>query len=358
MQIGLNVIFQNPGNARPDEEVYRNEVRLAELAEPLGFDSIWGTEHHFSDYIISPDLMMLLTYFAARTEKIQLGSMVVVLPWHNPMRVAEQISLLDHLSGGRLLLGVGRGLGRIEFDGFKTPMEHSREIFIESARMLIQGLEQGYCEYEGKFVKQPRRDIRPFPFKSFKGRTYAAAMSPESARIMAELGLGVLIIPQKPWPDVAKELAEYRRIYREVNGGEAPPVKCAGWVFCDEDAGRAGEMAQRYIGDYYQSVVRHYELKGQHLSGVKGYEHYRSMQERINRADGVDAMTQFYIDLQVWGTPDQCYEKVMEINRIVGHDTFMATCSYGGMPYDEAERNLRLFASKVMPRLQQQEGKK
>src|ERR1700689_3141756 len=214
MHVGYGAVFQNPNNALPDAEVYRNELRLAEMAEPLGFDSIWSVEHHFDDYTMCPDVLQFLTYFAGRTKTIQLGSMVVVMPWHDPMRVAEQVSVVDHMSNGRMILGLGRGLARIEFEGFRVPLGESRERFIESAEMLLEGLEKGYCEYDGKYIKQPRRDIRPKPFKSFKGRTYAAAVSPESSRIMAKLGIGILIIPQKPWEAVAQELAEYRQIYK------------------------------------------------------------------------------------------------------------------------------------------------
>ena len=91
MQVGMATIFQNPENQISDGEVYRNELRLANLAEPLGFDSIWGVEHHFTDYTMCPDVMQFLTYMAGRTKQIKLGSMVVVLPWHDPMRVAEEI---------------------------------------------------------------------------------------------------------------------------------------------------------------------------------------------------------------------------------------------------------------------------
>ena len=212
MHVGYGAVFQNPNNALPDAEVYRNELRLAEMAEPLGFDSIWSVEHHFDDYTMCPDVLQFLTYYAGRTRTIQLGSMVVVMPWHDPMRVAEQVSVVDHMSNGRMILGLGRGLARIEFEGFRVPLGESRERFIESAEMLLEGLEKGYCEYDGKYIKQPRRDIRPKPFKSFKGRTYAAAVSPESSRIMAKLGIGILIIPQKPWEAVAQELGEYRTI--------------------------------------------------------------------------------------------------------------------------------------------------
>ncbi len=198
MHVGMGVIFQAEDERRTDRDVYQNELRLAELAEPLGFDSIWGVEHHFTNHTICPDVLQYLTYIAARTQRIQLGSMVVVLPWHHPMRVAEQVMMLDHMSGGRVILGIGRGLGRVEFEGLGVRQEDSREIFTEAAQMILQGLERGYCEFNGKFVKQVRRDIRPRPFKSFRGRTYAAAVSPESALILAKLGIGILIMPQKP----------------------------------------------------------------------------------------------------------------------------------------------------------------
>ena len=235
MQVGMASIFQNPGRVRADREVYMIELRLADLAEPLGFESIWGVEHHFTDYTMCPDVLQFLTYMAGRTTRASLGSMVVVLPWHDPMRVAEEVSLLDTLSDGRLILGLGRGAGKVEFDGFRLSMDESAPRFVEAAQIILEGLERGYCEYDGKFVRQPRADIRPAPFKSFRGRTYAAAVSPESARIMAELGVGILIIPQKPWAEVAKELDAYRAIYREVNGAEAPPPIAAGWTFCDEE---------------------------------------------------------------------------------------------------------------------------
>ena len=354
MHVGMAVIFQGEGEGRTDRNVYRNELRLGDLAEPLGFESLWGVEHHFTDYTMCPDVLQYLTYFAGRTEGIQLGSMVVVLPWHDPIRVVEQVVMLDHMSNGRVILGIGRGLGRVEFDGFRVNQEDSREIFTEAAQMILQGLEKGYCELDGKYIQQPRRDIRPRPFKSFRGRSYAAAISPESSRIMAELGIGILIIPQKPWSATASDLNAYRAIYREVNGMEAPPPIVGGWTYCDENAGRAEELARKYIGGYWQSVVRHYELVGDHLTKMRGYEAYKAMQERASQAGGVEEMTDFFLKLQVWGTPEQCYEKILDIQRRTGAEAFNGVFSYGGMPYDLAESNLRLFASEVMPDLKKQ----
>ena len=350
MHVGMATVFQNPHQSRSDHEVYRNELRLADLAEPLGFESIWGVEHHFTDYTMCPDVLQFLTYMAGRTTRAQLGSMVVVLPWHDPMRVAEEVAMLDTIADGRLILGLGRGAGKVEFDGFRLSMDESRPRFVECAEMVLRGLETGFCEYDGAFYQQPRAAIRPKPFKSFRGRTYAAAVSPESVPIMAKLGVGVLIIPQKPWHEVARELDGYRAAYREINGAEAPPPISAGWTFCDRDPDRALEQARRWIGGYYQTVLDHYQFAGDHLKTTKGYEYYGKMSEKI-ATYGTDAVIDYFMNLQVWGTPEQCYERILDIHARTGNSHYVGVFSYAGMPYDEAERNLRLFAAEVMPAL-------
>jgi alkanesulfonate monooxygenase SsuD/methylene tetrahydromethanopterin reductase-like flavin-dependent oxidoreductase (luciferase family) len=355
MHVGMAAVFQNPQQRRTDHEVYRNELRLADLAEPLGFESIWGVEHHFTDYTMCPDVLQFLTYMAGRTERTQLGSMVVVLPWHDPMRVAEQIAMLDTISDGRLILGLGRGAGKVEFDGFRLSMDESRPRFVECAETVLRGLETGYCEHDGEYVNQPRAAIRPAPFKSFRGRTYAAAVSPESLPIMARLGVGILIIPQKPWHEVAKELETYRGVYRQVNGVDAPPPISAGWTFCDADPGRARDMARRYIGGYYQTVLDHYQFQGDHLARTKGYEYYGKMSDKIAQY-GTDTVIDYFVNLQVWGTPQQCYDKILDIHRRTGNSHYVGVFSYAGMPYDAAEQNLRLFAAEVMPALQKLEA--
>ena len=350
MHVGMAAVFQNPQKGRTDREVYRSELRLADLAEPLGFESIWGVEHHFTDYTMCPDVLQFLTYMAGRTQRAQLGSMVVVLPWHDPMRAAEEISMLDSICDGRLILGLGRGAAKVEFDGFRLSMDESRARFVESAETVLRGLETGFCEYDGTYVRQPRAAIRPAPFKSFRGRTYAAAVSPESLPIMARLGVGILIIPQKPWHEVARELETYRAVYRQVNGVDAPPPISAGWTFCDPSAERARAMARRYIGGYYQTVLDHYQFAGDHLATTKGYEYYGKMSEKI-ATYGTDTVIDYFVNLQVAGTPEQCYERIVDIHRRTGNSHYVGVFSYAGMPYDEAERSMRLFAAEVMPQL-------
>ena len=182
MHVGMSVIFQNPENALPDSQVYEQDLALARMAEGLGFESIWSVEHHFTDYTMCPAVFQFLSYMAGCTTDIKLGSMVCVLPWQDPLRVAEQVAMLDAMSGGRVILGMGRGTGRVEFDGFRVAMPEARQRFAESTEMILNGLESGVCEYDGEFIKQPRVELRPKPDHSFKGRAYAAAVSAEPSK--------------------------------------------------------------------------------------------------------------------------------------------------------------------------------
>jgi alkanesulfonate monooxygenase SsuD/methylene tetrahydromethanopterin reductase-like flavin-dependent oxidoreductase (luciferase family) len=351
MKVGTALAMQNPNRQQADHQVYWEERRLADLAEPLGFDSFWTVEHHFDDYTMVPDVVQFLTYMAGRTSRIQLGTAVIVLPWHDPVRVAEQIAMLDILSEGRLLVGFGRGAARIEYEGFRIPMEESRERFVEAGEIVVKALRNERFSHQGKYFQIPDMSIRPRPYSDFTGRMYGAAVSPESAEIMANLGLGVLIVPQRDWDTTASELERYNTIYRSLGKEPIPPVSL-GWIYIDNTEEKAMAGARKYMGAYWQSADLHYEIsKGAH-QGVKGYEFYSQMGQAAQQA-GNDAVTENFVNFQVAGTPEMCLEKINFIKSKVNNDHFVALFKYGGMPIELAERNMRLFADTVMPELQQ-----
>ena len=349
MHVGLTMTFQNLDNRHTDEEIYTHEVSIADRAEPLGFDSIWTAEHHFDGYTMCPNTTQFLTFMAGRTKHVQLGSMVNVVPWHNPIRLAEEIAVLDHFSKGRTIFGIGRGLGRIEFEGFQTPMGESRDRFVAYSEAILRSLETGILESDTEVYKQKPVQIRPKPAKTFRGRTYAAAVSPESARIMAKLGIGILVIAQKPWDKTLAELEMYRQIYREVNGAEAPKPIIALWVDVHEDEKEAQRMHQ-YVRAYSKSALNHYEFHNKGLADIKGYEYYGALAKNIEK-HGIDSFVDFLANLQVRGTPSQVVEKIQEYTTMLDAEAVVCNFSHGGMPFDMSHRNMELFASEVLPRL-------
>jgi alkanesulfonate monooxygenase SsuD/methylene tetrahydromethanopterin reductase-like flavin-dependent oxidoreductase (luciferase family) len=351
MHVGAGAFFQNPGRDRSDAEIWRQGLDIASSAEPLGFDSVWSAEHHFTDYHMCPNVAQFLTWVASRTQRVLLGSMVMVLPWHDPVRLVEEVAVLDQMSGGRVLLGLGRGLGRVEFDGFRVEMSESRKRFTEYAAAIVSALETGEMAYEGEVYRQPPIEIRPAPFASFRGRVYASAISPETSRILADLRMGMMIIAQKPWETIEADVADYRELYREINGEEPPKPLLASWVAVHETQAGAEEMCEQWIMGYCASLLKHYEFANPDLAKIPGYEYYGKLADRIAK-HGPESFSRFLAGLQVTGTPASVTEQLRESIRRIDGAGVIGIFNYGGMPDDVARDNLELFAGKVLPTLQ------
>ncbi|HEY6532634.1 MAG TPA: LLM class flavin-dependent oxidoreductase [Acidimicrobiales bacterium] len=351
MHIGLGLQMANLDGRLSDAEVYELELGLAKQAEPAGFDSVWHSEHHFTDYQLTSQQGMVLSWLAGQTERIKLGTFVTVLPWHDPLRVAEQFSVLDHLSGGRAILGLGRGLGQREFVAFRVPMGESRRRFKEYSAALLDALETGVMEYDGELYQQPRVEIRPAPFASFKGRTFASAVSPESMEIMANMGVGLMVIAQKPWPTAIQELDQYRERFRELNDSEAPKPVLTLVTGVAKDQAAIDRLRQVHLKRWAESVVEHYEFDNVGFEQIEGYEYYGALARNIEK-HGLDNFCNFLADLQVWGSPQQVTEKLLELVEMTDAGGIIVPLCFGGMSPDEARENFELFSSEVLPQLQ------
>ena len=220
---------------------------------------------------------------------------------------------------------------------------------MEATDLIKRGLEQGYCEYDGAIFKQRRMPIRPAPFKSFEKRLYAGVASQGSIRLMAKPGLGILLIPQRPWEDIRGELEEYRALFRQHHAQEAPPPIGVAWVFCDEAEGRARDEAEKWMTRYWRGVIKHYDFANpENFKGVKGYENYVAQAQGALEV-GEDAIAKDFMKVQVWGTPKTCLDKIRFIQEQVGCEQFVGIFRYADMPFSVAERNLRTFAATVLP---------
>ena len=208
MNGGMSTFFQYLTDRYDDRAVYRHEMSMADLAGPLGFDSVWSAEHHFDGYTMCPNVMQFLTYMAGRTKHVQLGSMVVVLPWHDPIRLTEEVVMLDHLSGGRVTLGMGRGLGRIEFEGFQREMGQSRERFVEYGQAILDALETGVFVLDGAH--------RVVAWNAWIGRVSAGDRNLAAGRTIEEL------IPIATKTRRARARSEERRRGKECRSRGAP----------------------------------------------------------------------------------------------------------------------------------------
>jgi alkanesulfonate monooxygenase SsuD/methylene tetrahydromethanopterin reductase-like flavin-dependent oxidoreductase (luciferase family) len=356
MHVAKGIFIQNLGTGdRSDEETLRLEMDLAVLAESQGFGSVWTSEHHFTGYHMVPGVTQILTYLAARTTRVRLGSMVIVLPWQEPTRVAEELAVLDNLSGGRLVLGLGRGLGKVEFDGLRLNMGQSRELFSEYSEALVNAFDTGIVEYQGALYKQPPVQLRPAPIAPLRGRTYASAVSPASLDLMIKLGFGIIVNGQKPWDLTEREVKSYRERFIEVNGYEPPKPLLLSFVAVHESEAAANEMYERHIVANARSTVDHYEFDNIAIAEIPGYEYYGNVARSISK-HGRETFIRFLADLQVWGTPDQVTEQITSHVRRLDGAGVIANLSYGDMTTEMATANQKLFAASVLPRLNEIDG--
>jgi len=339
MHVGHGHFFQNL-DGRSDHDVWRAEMALADRAEPLGFESVWAVEHHFAGYSMSTDPLQFLTWVAGRTSTVKLGTMVSVLPWHDPVRLAEEACVLDHLSGGRLILGMGRGLAREEFDGFGVDMAQSRRLFDETSRELLDAFETGRIRGV---------DLRPAPLAPLRGRAYASSISPQSAEIMARLGAGIMIFLQKPWDQTIADVEHYAEMYREHQDAEPPRPLIVILNACHEDRDTAAELFEQVVS-YYRSTIDHYEFDNAALAAVPGYEYYGKIAANIAK-HGREQFARFLAELQPWGTPDEVAEQTLEAVRKVDAGGVIVVSAFGTISDDVARANQARFAQHVMPGL-------
>ena len=349
MDVGLQMVFSSYGWSNvSDAEVWDEELRLARLAADLGFDVLWSVEHHFNDYSFCPDNLQLMSYLAGICPDVDLGTAAVILPWHDPLRVAEQVAVLDHLSRGRLRLGIGRGLARREFEAFRGTMDESRERFDEAADMILRALRTGVIEGDGPFYRQPRTEIRPRPTRSFDGRVYAVASSDDSVVAAARLNAHMVMFADRPWPMRLPAIEKHRTLVRERHGMEARPPLLADFCVCTPTVDGAEALARQYMGKFVESNFYHYELLGPHFSTVKGYDAY-AQKIALAREIGMDGIVSAFMEAAVWGTPERILRKLEERRSLVGDFELATSFRFGGTPYDVAETGLRLYAKEVLP---------
>ena len=299
MKVGVHFNFQN----YTDWERFRSAGRLRRegrsatsrstrkiclggLVDPLGFDSYWCIDHHFSPYIMTSGALQNLTYFAGKTERIDFGTMVVVLPWYDPVAITEQITVLDNmLQGRKLTLGLGRGAAKREFEAFRSPMGESRDRFLESLEVVRKGLTQEYFSHEGDFYTIPETTIRPRPRnpQQLLDSMRVAWISPETLEIAANAGLGMLFTNSKKWEDYQIDVQRFNEI-RVGRGWEPKQPTVVANVACFDTEEEAWDVMVQHTGEFQESVERHYHFsESARFAATKGYNTTPSLARPTNQ---------------------------------------------------------------------------
>lgn len=339
----------NAVEGRSATDVFAAHIGQVVAADRLGYDSYWLAEHHFSEHRMSPSPNLLLAAAALQTQRILLGSMVNVLPFHQPVRLAEECAMLDHLTGGRLQVGIGRGVQPLEFSRQGHDMALSREMFNESAEMLVHLWTQEGATRTGKHWSYEDVTLMPPVLQRPYPPVWYAGMSRDSVRWAAAHGM----------PFVSSflrndELEELGAFYREhfVPSPHTPEPYFG--VMRHVYVGETRDAAYREVGDVYDRLFAAWlDVALTDADNVPlSYKAYPDMHRRLGAMCLGDLLAE---GLVLFGDADDVAEGVADL-RDRGIDMLLLWVSPRDVPLDLVDACIERFAADVMPGLRAPAG--
>lgn len=340
MDIGTFLLMQSP-SAGASEEVYARGLEQALAAETLGFRNVWLGEHHFSTYGYLSRPLQFATYIAAKTTRLRVGTAVIVVPLHHPLLVAEEIAMLDILSGGRADIGLGRGYQRYEFERFGLKLDSGGQRWDESLDILLKAFEGKPFSYEGKLFNFPETSVYPKAAQKPHPPIWITAQSQYSIEAAVRRGLNVLTggfgVP-------IERLAEFGKFFDKVVAETKPPrrplVGVQRAVYVTKDAADAREAAEqaRWNMRVTLSLRNNYER----------VENGNAIPIPAQTEPGIDELIDRYL---IIGTPDTCVRQIKRVQELVGISHFNCSFWFGDMEQQRVLRSMELFSREVMPAL-------
>ncbi len=351
------------------QQVYDYELQVIQWADELGYDCVWIAEHHFRDYGVVPNTLLLLANIAARTKRIRLGSAIVVMPFHHPLRVAEDAAMVDIVSGGRLNFGFGRGYQGVEFAGFGVSMDDSRARTDEMLDIVLQAWEGRRLSYRGKYYTVEDVLLVPAPVQKPRPPVFVASISTDSIRHYAKRGIPFIVSGQENLTQLREACAMWQEIAR-ANGHRVDDAEIVASrpVYIAETNAQAKDFVLRAPPTlpFAQAFNPHKEATTAHERYAResapidpktgkvaqGYEYWEQGYQGRRPTAFLANTEEAWEERWVAGDADRVVRKIEELEAIgVRH----LICSFGvrGVgsrpPLADVRRAMERFARDVMP---------
>ncbi len=339
-QLVINMERSTPEIDMRDLE--RHTLEMVQMADAGGFAIVWAAEHHALELFIGPNPFAMLTWFAAHTSRIRLGTAVAVAPYWHPIRLAEEVGLLDLYSRGRVEFGIGSGAFQREFDRMAPGLKQSDgHLYVEEMLPVLRALWQGDYAHDGKYWKFPASTAVPKPLQKPHPPLWVAARSPGTYDIAVKNGCNILSWAlSRPFSEVESYKQRFETALA-ANPGLVRPIFATMRYTAVYDRPDQWEVP---IAAARRQMAR-FENLFKNLGDVKdGFPAPIDL-------DGLGSRQEFDVDALrqnlMFGTPDEVIRK-LEPYRALGVDHFTYCASYG-LGFKEQKRSLELFIKEVMP---------
>jgi alkanesulfonate monooxygenase SsuD/methylene tetrahydromethanopterin reductase-like flavin-dependent oxidoreductase (luciferase family) len=339
VDIGIFQLLPQP-EGLSDREVIEQALWEVDLAEAGGYSSVWVTEHHLSPFGLVGAPSVYAAAVAARTERIKIGYGVAVVPLHHPLRLAEEIAWVDHLSHGRLMVGVGPGFSPYEFAAFGVSLDDRHRRLEEGLAILRGALGQSSFTYSGEYWTFPHIALRPRPYQGAAPPFLRACSSLESLRQAAHEGTP-LMLGLKSRSEIAERITAYRAIRSELGlsaveiDGEVATFRVLRRVSVadtDEEAVTAMTHALIWEGEIARRV---------HGPGA-------TPGAAAPTADGRAVLDKGEIPGACAGTPATVAAELLAL-RALGIQHVIAWLNFGDMPFAKVRQSMELIAQEIIP---------
>ena len=347
MDFGLFFLMQRD-EQWSEQAVYDSDVEQMLAAEGLGYGSVWIAEHHFDDYGLCPAPPVLAAFLAARTRTLRLGMGVSLLPLHHPIDLAEQLAVLDVVSGGRLDVGIGRGGTLQDYQTFRSDRAEARERIEEGIALMRQCWTGAPFNFAGRFHSAERLHVRPRPVQRPHPPLYIACNSEDSVLSAARLGLPTLSSFFVPVAELGRRRVLYRETARATGRSdvEIEALERQGWgmrvVHVAPDREAALRATEPPFMSYQRKMAR---LRSDATGGTVPNSFDRSLLR-------LRTFPEYLADgWALIGTPDEVRDGLQQFVEATGYQRILLLMALPGLPTALALRSMHLFAEAVAPAL-------
>jgi alkanesulfonate monooxygenase SsuD/methylene tetrahydromethanopterin reductase-like flavin-dependent oxidoreductase (luciferase family) len=298
VKVGVLQFFSWPERRVPIAEVYERALQRIDVMERTGYDAVWLAEHHFTTYSVCPSVHMMALEAAHRTERLRIGTAVSLAALYHPLRLAEEVALLDVLTGGRVNWGAGRGFEPIEFKAFGVPLDETAPRFREAVEVVLEAWTSERLTFHGKYWDFDDVEVLPKPAQQPYPPTWVAATSLEAIGWAASMGHAILMDPHASFAEIGAKYDEYVAALQACGfavPSDTPMARLVAVAATDEEAERVARAGAAWtVGAYAHGAG----------AGAMGYA----------RSDDVADRVENYVrDRIVWGSPARVRDELARL---------------------------------------------
>jgi alkanesulfonate monooxygenase SsuD/methylene tetrahydromethanopterin reductase-like flavin-dependent oxidoreductase (luciferase family) len=335
MTLEFGVFDHLDRNDLPLRAFYEERLKVIEAFDRDGFYAYHLAEHHFTPLGMAPSPSVFLSAIAQRTRRLRFGTFVYVLPAHHPLRVLEEICMLDHISGGRIEIGFGRGSVPYEISYYGQNAEERQQIYAERLELILKAFTVKTLDWDGRYDRFKNVPMELSSLQKPHPPLWYGAHSPDSAERAARKGLNIVT---NDMPGNTRAIVgRYREIWREVQGGAASPkIGMVRFILVAESDAAAMTIARRAYLRWRTSFSHAWELNG-------------ALPNSPLRRDGFDALIEQ--GQGIAGSPETVRDFLAAQTEESGVNYIVGQFCFGDLTLDEMLRSVGLFAAEVMPAL-------